>query len=471
MGEPTESRSTAGESMSDYGPVPPAGSSTAGKSTVSKSTVSKSTVSKSTVSKSTVSKSTVSKSTEGEQAGISALSGAPGESGSALMNTYFPPRITFVEGEGTYLLDSEGKRYIDFFSGIAVTSLGHSHPVVTEAISCQASKLMHVSNIFGNGLRDDLAAEINKLVCAGRSGSAGQVFLCNSGAEANECAIKLSRKWGNPARFRIISTQGSFHGRTLATWAATGKSAGSLSFAPLPGGFDFIPYNDIPALEHALASPDVAAFLVEPIQGENGIVVPDDGYLHAAREICDRYGVLLIADEVQTGIAKTGEWFAFQHDGILPDIVTVAKALGNGMPVGACWASREVASSFVPGDHGSTFGGQPLACAAALATLDVMQDIDAPARAIAIGRAVNAMLEDADGVSSVRGRGALLGIVLERDCAKQVAETALDWGLVVNSPRGDVLRIAPPLTINELDLQQGLEILAGTISRVAGHEA
>ncbi len=431
--------STVDESRSDYGPVSPAGSSLVGEPTV------------------------------GDQAGVSALSGAPGEGGSALMNTYFPPRVTFVEGEGTYLFDREGKRYIDFFSGIAVTSLGHSHPMITEAISRQASKLIHVSNIFGNGLRDDLAAEINKLICVGRSGGAGQVFLCNSGAEANECAIKLSRKWGNPARFRIISTQGSFHGRTLATWAATGKSAGDSSFSPLPDGFDFIPYNDLPALEHALASPDAAAFLVEPIQGENGIVVPEDGYLHAAREICDRYGVLLIADEVQTGIAKTGKWFAFQHDGILPDIVTVAKALGNGMPVGACWASREVASSFVPGDHGSTFGGQPLACAAALATLAAMQDIDAPARATAIGRAVNARLAGADGVSSVRGRGALLGIVLDRDRAKQVAETALDLGLVVNSPRDDVLRIAPPLTIDEPDLQQGLEILAGTISRMAGH--
>ncbi len=390
--------------------------------------------------------------------------------GTALMNTYVPPRVTFVRGEGAHLFDDTGKQYIDFFSGIAVTSLGHSHPAVTEAISRQASRLVHVSNIFGNALREELAAGLDELIGDGRTGG-GQVFLCNSGAEANECAIKLARKWGGGKRYRVISTHGSFHGRTLATWAATGKSVGNSPFAPLPGGFGFIPYNDIQALEAALGHADVAAFLVEPIQGENGVVTPDDGYLSAARKLCDEYGALLIADEVQTGIAKTGRWFGFQHEEITPDIVTVAKALGNGMPVGACWARTEVASSFVPGDHGSTFGGQPLACAAALATLKVMRDIDGPARASAIGSTAYMMLEGATGVASVRGRGALLGIVLERDRASQIADAALDAGLVVNAPRDNVIRLAPPLVIGESELRQGLKILAGTISKVIDHGA
>ncbi|MHB8263677.1 MAG: acetylornithine transaminase [Acidimicrobiales bacterium] len=389
---------------------------------------------------------------------------------TALMNTYASPRVTFVRGQGAYLFDDTGKQYIDFFSGIAVTSLGHSHPAVTEAISRQASRLVHVSNIFGNDLREKLAVELDELIGDGRTGD-GQVFLCNSGAEANECAIKLARKWGDGKRYRVISAQGSFHGRTLATWAATGKSAGISSFAPLPGGFDFIPYNDIPALEAALGSADVAAFLVEPIQGENGVVVPDDGYLLAARQLCDKYGALLVADEVQTGIAKTGRWFGFQHDEVMPDIVTVAKALGNGMPVGACWARSEVASSFVPGDHGSTFGGQPLACAAALATLKAMRDIDGPARARAIGSTVNMTLKGITGVASIRGRGALIGIVLERDRARQVADAALDDGLVVNAPRDDIIRLAPPLVMDESELMQGLAILAGDISKVVDHGA
>ncbi len=412
------------------------------------------------------------------------------------MDTYARMPVSFSKGSGAHLWDTSGKSYLDMFSGIAVASLGHANESIADTISEQAHRLCHVSNVYGNELGEELADRIDALVRAGyedqdhrqsrdqsqynpaRDGSSarGRVFLCNSGAEANECAIKLARKWKAGATSEatgergapgiILATEGSFHGRTLATWAASGKSIGNQDYEPLPGGFSHVPYNDIAALEDRLSVGDVSAFLVEPIQGENGVVEPDGGYLAAARELCSRYGALLIVDEVQTGLAKTGKWFAFQYEDILPDIVTVAKALGNGMPIGACWARAEVASAFRPGDHGSTFGGQPLACAAAIATLKIMQEIEAPSRAMKIGIIIDRRLTGLKPISSLSGRGALRGITLDGDRASDVAREALERGLLVNAPRPGVIRIAPPLIITDEELESALGILASSIEEV-----
>ncbi len=402
------------------------------------------------------------------------------------MNTYARMPVVFSKGNGVYLWDTSGKSYLDMFSGIAVTSLGHAHQSVADAISEQAHRLCHVSNVYGNELGEKLADRIDTLVrsghdqpdtAEGHSSARGKVFLCNSGAEANECAIKLARKWKSLAALEntgkgdspgtILATEGSFHGRTLATWAASGKSIDSQDYKPLPGGFSHIPYNDISSLEDRLSMGDVSAFIVEPIQGENGVIDPDLGYLSAARGLCDRYGTLLVVDEVQTGLAKTGRWFAFQYENILPDIVTVAKALGNGMPIGACWARAEIASAFRPGDHGSTFGGQPLACAAAIATLKVMEEMDAPSRAVQIGDLIDKRLRTGGAISSLSGRGALRGIVLDCDRSLDVARKALENGLLVNAPRPQVIRIAPPLIITDEELESALDILVSSIEEVS----
>ncbi len=398
------------------------------------------------------------------------------------MNTYARMPVVFSKGSGVYLWDTDGKRYLDMFSGIAVTTLGHANQSVADVISEQAHKLCHVSNVYGNELGEELADRIDTLVRSGYDqqslndpSARGRVFLCNSGAEANECAIKLVRKWkatvsevtdGEAAPGVILTTEGSFHGRTLATWATSGKSIGNNDYSPLPAGFSHVPYNDIDALEDRMSVGDVSAFLVEPIQGENGVVEPDRGYLAAARSVCSRYGALLAVDEVQTGLAKTGRWFAFQYENILPDMVTVAKALGNGMPVGACWARAGVASAFRPGDHGSTFGGQPLACAAAIATLRVMQEIDAPSRAVHIGSLIDEHLDGAPSVVGLSGRGALRGVILEDDRATEVARKSLDKGLLVNAARPRVIRIAPPLIITDDELKAALGILVSSIEEV-----
>ncbi len=401
------------------------------------------------------------------------------------MNTYARMPVVFSRGNGAYLWDTSGKSYLDMFSGIAVTPLGHAHQSVADAISEQAHRLCHVSNVYGNELGEELADRIDTLVRSGydqpdttgdHTSARGKVFLCNSGAEANECAIKLARKWKawqalentgkGDSPGTILATEGSFHGRTLATWAASGKSIDSQDYKPLPGGFSHIPYNDISSLEDRLSMGDVSAFIVEPIQGENGVIDPDRGYLAAARDLCDRYGALLVVDEVQTGLAKTGRWFAFQYDNILPDVVTVAKALGNGMPIGACWARAEVASALRPGDHGSTFGGQPLACAAAIATLKVMKEMDAPSRAVQIGNSIDKRLHTGGAILSLSGKGALRGIVLESDRSLDVARKALENGLLVNAPRPQVIRIAPPLIMTDEELESALDILVSSMEEV-----
>jgi predicted acetylornithine/succinylornithine family transaminase len=387
---------------------------------------------------------------------------------SALMQTYPEPPVTFVRGEGSSLFDASGRRYLDFLSGLAVTSLGHAHPVVAEAVGRQAHTLSHVSNLFGNEVAPEVAATLDRLIGGGSERAGGRVFFANSGAEANECAIKLARRWAGKGRFAVVSAWDAFHGRTLATLAATGQVGKQQAFLPMPDGFDHVPYDDIGALSAACDPDRVAAVLLEPVLGEAGVVVPSSDYLGAVREICNDRGVLLMVDEVQTGLGRTGRWFGYQHLGVQPDVVTMAKALGNGMPVGACWARAEVAAAFEPGDHGSTFGGQPLAMSAARATLAVMEAEDVPARARAAGAMLRAGLTTLPGVLSVRGEGLLLAAVLEGQSAPAACARALDAGLVINAPRSDALRFAPSLLVSDEEIDEAVGILGSVLAdRVA----
>ena len=378
------------------------------------------------------------------------------------MATYAPPAVTFVRGAGSLLWDDAGREYLDFLSGLAVTSLGHAHPAVAEAICSQAHTLLHVSNLFGTEPQRQVAATLDRLIDAGP----GRVFFCNSGAEANECAIKLARRWGGRGRHVVVSAYGSFHGRTLATLHATGQPAKHEAFQPLPEGFRHVAWRDIDALAAAL-DPSVAAVLLEPVQGEGGVNPGGTEYFEAVRQLCDERGALLMVDEVQTGLGRTGEWFGFQHYGIRPDVVTIAKALGNGMPIGACWARDDVAAAFGPGDHATTFGGQPLAAAAAGAVLAVMEAEDVPARARATGAYLMAALRQLPGVAAVRGQGLLVAAELaEGRNAGPVAAAALDAGLVINAVTPTALRLAPSLLVSEDEIDRATEILAKALAAV-----
>ena len=374
-----------------------------------------------------------------------------------LMPTYGPRPVTFVRGEGTHLFDDTGKDYLDFLSGLAVTSLGHSHPKVAEATAKQARTLQHVSNLFANDVAPGVAATLDQLI-----GGGGPVFFGNSGAEANECAIKLARLAGGPGKHVIISAFGSFHGRTLATLHATGQPAKHEKFQPLPEGFAHAAAFDIDDLDRMIDA-STAGILIEVVQGEGGVHPAPEGYVRELRALCDDRGVLLIVDEIQTGLGRTGEWFGFQHDGVRPDIVTVAKALGNGMPIGACWARADISSVFEPGDHGSTYGGQPLAAAAARATLDELIAIDAPGRARAAGQRFTKGLEARPGVAAVRGLGLLLGAELGAGNAKAVNAALLDAGLVANAVTETAIRFAPPLTVSDDEIDAALALCAEVI--------
>jgi acetylornithine/N-succinyldiaminopimelate aminotransferase len=377
----------------------------------------------------------------------------------SLMNTYARLPVTFVRGQGSELWDVDGKRYLDFLGGLAVTSLGHSHPVVADAIAEQARTLMHVSNLFGTTIGPEVASTLDRLL-----GGGGKVFFSNSGAEANECAIKLARKWGGRGRHHVVSAFNSFHGRTLVTLHATGQPAKHEPFQPLPEGFRHVALNEIDELERSI-DPSVVAVLLEVVQGEGGVWPVTEEYFRGVRELCDERGLLLILDEVQTGLGRTGEWFGFQHFDVQPDIVTMAKALGNGTPIGACWARAEVAEAFVPGDHGSTFGGQPLAAAAARAVLQVMEAEDVPARATRAGARFTELLLGLDAVVDVRGLGLLLAAELEpgRD-SKQVMLDALEAGLVVNAVTPTALRFAPSLLVTDDELDEAVAILRKVLS-------
>jgi acetylornithine/N-succinyldiaminopimelate aminotransferase len=380
------------------------------------------------------------------------------------MPTYAPAPVTFVRGAGTELWDDTGKRYLDLLSGLAVTSLGHSHPAVAEALAEQSRTLLHVSNLFRTEPGEGVAATLDLLVGDGTP-AGGQVFFANSGAEANECAIKLARKYGGRGRHVVVSAFGSFHGRTLATLHATGQPAKHEAFQPLPEGFRHVVWDDLEDLERTL-DPTVAAVLLEPVQGEGGVNPASAAYLQGVRRLCDERGILLIVDEVQTGLGRTGRWFGFQHAGIEPDVVTMAKALGNGVPIGACWARADVAAAFEPGDHATTYGGQPLATAAAAAVLATMQAIDAPGLAAKRGAEVVEAVTAVPGVAGVRGLGLLVAVELvEGIDARAVTLDCLESGLVVNGITPTALRLAPPLTISEAELDEAVTILAGVLAR------
>ena len=369
------------------------------------------------------------------------------------------PQVMFVRGSGTELWDANGKRYLDFLSGIAVTSLGHAHPAIADAIAEQARTLLHVSNFFANPVATSAAVAVDRLL-----GGGGQVFFCNSGAEANEAAIKLARKFGGRGRHVVVSALGSFHGRTLAALAATGQPAKHEPFQPMPEGFRHVPFGDLSALEASLDD-TVAAVLLEPIQGEGGVIPAPGEYLRLVREMCTERGILLIVDEVQTGFARTGRWFGFEHAGIRPDAVTLAKGMGNGMPIGALWARHDVAGVFAPGDHGSTFSGTALATAAVLATIAEMERIDAPARAVAQGARLTRGLEAMSKVASVRGMGLLLGAQLvEGVDAKEMQVALLSSGLVTNAVTPTTLRFAPPLNVSDEHVDEALSILSTVLS-------
>ena len=388
-----------------------------------------------------------------------------------LMPTYGPPPVQFVRGSGCELYDRDGKRYLDFLAGLAVTSLGHSHPAVADAVGEQARTLLHVSNLFGTEPQVEVAQTIDRL-----QGGGGQVFFCNSGAESLEGAIKLARKHGGRGCYVVVSALRSFHGRTLATLHATGQPEKHETFQPLPDGFRHVPYNDADALEAAL-DPSCCAVLLEVVQGEGGVNVADSAYLHRVREICDERGMVFIVDEVQTGLARTGEWFAWHHHfdpaggptgAARPDIVTMAKALGNGVPIGAVWARREVAAAFQPGDHATTFGGQPLAASAARAVLRTMEAIDAPAVAAARGEELAGKLMGVPGVVDTRGLGLLIAAEIDTDAAgrsgPEIAAACLEAGLVINGITPTAVRFAPPLVVSSEQIDEGLAIFASVLA-------
>ncbi|MGZ4673409.1 MAG: aspartate aminotransferase family protein [Ilumatobacteraceae bacterium] len=378
------------------------------------------------------------------------------------MPVFGAPQVMFVRGSGTELWDSNGQRYLDFLGGLAVIGLGHSHPRITAVIAEQAATLMHVSNLFANDKAVEAAIKINALL-AETTGEIGQVFFCNSGAEANETALKLARKFGGRGRHGVISAFGSFHGRTLAALAATGQPAKHEPFFPMPDGFRHVVFNDIAALEAAIDT-TVAAVLLEPVQGEGGVLPADDQYLRDVRALCDERGLLLMIDEIQTGFARTGEWFGFQHAGIVPDVVTMAKAMGNGFPVGAAWAKRDIAAVFQPGDHGSTYSGTALATAVVSAVIDEMRSIDAPGLAAKRGEYLSSRLNEIPGVANVRGRGLLLAAELAdgRD-AKAVYSELLARGLVTNAVTATSLRFAPPLTVSEPEIDEAVAIVGDVL--------
>ncbi len=382
---------------------------------------------------------------------------------SPFIPVFAPATTTFVRGAGTELWDDTGKRYLDFLGGLAVISLGHANPAIADALTKQCHTLWHVSNLFANDVAVATAHKLTGLL-AEVTGEDGQVFFCNSGAEANEAALKLARKFGGRGRHAVISAYGSFHGRTLATLAATGQPAKHEPFFPMPDGFRHVVLNDLDALTAAV-DPSVSAVLLEPIQGEGGVIPADPGYLRDVRALCDERGLLLIMDEVQTGMGRLGTWFGFEHAGIVPDVVTMAKGIGNGFPVGAVWAKRDVAAVFQPGDHGSTFSGTALATSVVSAVIDEMRRIDAPRLAAESGAYLRAQLEAIPGVASVRGAGLLLAAELDegRD-AKALYTDLMERGLVTNAVTATAVRLAPPLNVSREHLDEAVGMITAALA-------
>lgn len=380
-------------------------------------------------------------------------------------HTYARYPVALVRGRGAQVWDADGKSYLDFVGGIAVISLGHSHPAVIRAIEQQARKLIHVSNLYHIAPQSELAREL----C--RHSFADKIFFCNSGAEANEAAIKLARRYGGErlgGKYEVLSTHDSFHGRTLATLTATGQEKVRAGYDPLPPGFRQVPFNDLRAMEEAIDGKTTAAILVEPIQGEGGVNLPDPDYLRGLRELCDERDILLIFDEVQVGMGRTGKLFAYEHSGVEPDIMTLAKALGGGLPLGAMLAREKVARSFVPGAHASTFGGNPLACNVGLAVLKTLLQGGALKNCVKMGKilfdGLQKMKERFPFIREVRGKGLILGMELEQDGSK-IVNDCLRAGLLINCTAHRVLRFLPPLTVGERDIETGLAILEKVFSR------
>ncbi|MGV9864283.1 acetylornithine transaminase [Rhodococcus koreensis] len=360
----------------------------------------------------------------------------------ALMNTYGVPRVALTRGQGAVLTDADGKEYVDFLAGIAVNILGHAHPAIIEAVTTQLSTLGHVSNLYASEPAIELAEKL-----LSHLGAPGRVFFCNSGTEANEAAFKLARATG---RSKIIAAENSFHGRTMGALALTGQAAKRTPFEPMPPGVVHVPYGDLDALDKAVDA-DTAAVFLEPMMGEGGVVVPPEGYLAGARQITADRGALLVLDEVQTGIGRTGWFYAHQAVGIVPDVMTLAKGLGGGMPIGACIATGATADLFGPGKHGTTFGGNPVCASAALAVLRTIAEDDLISRADTLGKTLSAGIEGLGHplIDHVRGAGLLLGIVLTQDVAPAVENSAREAGYLINAAQPGVVRLAPPLVLTD----------------------
>ena len=377
---------------------------------------------------------------------------------SVMMANYGTPSRTFVSGKGCVLKDDQGKTYLDFLAGIATNVLGHGHPAVVKAVTKQVSTLAHVSNFFAHpqGLR--LASRLQEMT----GDSHARVFFCNSGAEANEAALKISRRTG---RSRIVAAQGSFHGRTLGALSITGQPSKREPFAPLLKGITHVPYGDLSAMSRAV-SKKTAMIIVEPIMGEAGVITPEDGYLAGLREICDRVGALLVFDCVQTGIGRTGQWFGFEHEKVQPDVVTLAKGLGGGLPLGATIAYGRAAQLLQPGDHGTTFGGNPIACAAANAVLDVIESKNLMKSSKVFEKKIKKSISELPGVSEVRGKGLLIGIELRTPIAKKIAATMLEAGVIVNAANDLTIRIAPPLIVTSPQIEKFISVFKKVMKEV-----
>ncbi|MCA1809002.1 MAG: aspartate aminotransferase family protein [Lentisphaerae bacterium] len=370
--------------------------------------------------------------------------------------SYTRNRVVFVKGKGAKLWDSTGKVYLDFLAGISVANTGHCHPLVSEAIAGQAARLIHVSNLYYNENQGRLAKALSDLALHGKC------FFCNSGAEANEALIKLARLWGSSrGRYEVITMQNSFHGRTIATLTATGQTKVQDGFAPLPEGFKHAEFNNLESVRAAI-SEQTAAVLVEAVQGEGGVIPATREFMQGLREMCSEKGILLLCDEVQCGMGRTGNWFGFQAYGIEPDACSMAKALGSGYPIGAILTNRDLADVFQPGHHASTFGGSPLACAAALATIQVIQDERLLQNAVAMGKrlkdGLQALVDKYAHLTDVRGTGLMLGLVLDQT-AKDLEQRLMDMGLITLATAGNVIRMLPPLNVRESEIDEALDMI------------
>lgn len=376
----------------------------------------------------------------------------------ALANTYGTPPITLVAGKGSRVIDESGKHYLDMLAGIAVSSLGHAHPQVVEAVAAQVGQLAHVSNLFAS----TPAVEVAESLQARVGDPQARVFFSNSGAEANEAAFKLARLTG---RRRILAAHHGFHGRTMGALAMTGQPGKQKPFRPLPAGVEFYTYGDLEFLTTLVEQDpqDTAAIILEPIQGETGVIPASAEFIRGVRALCDKHGILMVVDEVQTGVGRTGTFFAYEHAGVVPDVITMAKGLGAGLPIGATIARGPAAGLFTPGVHGTTFGGNPVACAAARVVLGTLDD-GFLADVTAKGQLLSGLAQKLPGVVQVRGRGLMLGVVLQGDVAKQVVAAGLEQGIIVNAPAPNVIRLTPPLVITKEEITEAAEIL----SRILG---